>query len=92
MNMIKILLIAVSVLIAVCSVLLVIIKIQRDKNKTMQATVDDYKNTCFELNCKVEKLIKEMEIEKKHNERLAKKLSEISCMPINDVLHQLQND
>ena len=90
--MIKILLIAVSVLIAVCLVLLVVIKLQKDKNKTMRATLDDYKNTCFELNCKVEKLIKEMEIEKKHNEKLAKKLSEISCMPINDVLHQLQNN
>ena len=90
--MIRILLIAVLVLIVVCSVLLVIIKLQKDKNKTMQATVDDYKNTCFELNCKIEKLRKEMEIEKKHNEKLAKKLSKISCMPISDVLHQLQNN
>lgn len=90
--MIKILLIAVLVLIVVCSVLLVIVKLQKDKNKAMQATVDDYKNTCFELNCKIEKLRKEMEIEKKHNEKLAKKLVAVSCMSIDDVLHELQNN
>lgn len=90
--MVKILLIAVCVLIAVCLVLLVIVKLQKDKNKTMQATVDDYKNTCFELNCKIEKLGKEMEIEKRHNEKLAKKLSDISRMSISDVLNQLQNN
>ena len=32
------------------------------------------------------------EIEKNHNEALAKKLAIVSCMSIDDVLHELQND
>ena len=34
----------------------------------------------------------EIEIEKKHNAELAKKLADISCMSIDDVLHELQHN
>ena len=37
-------------------------------------------------------LMEENEIEKKNNAELAKKLADISCMSIDDVLHQLQNN
>jgi len=36
--------------------------------------------------------MEENKIEKEHNKELAKKLADISCMSIDDVLSQLQND
>lgn len=70
----------------------IIIKSQESKNKELQNQIDDYKSSYFELNNRFEKLLEENEIEKKHNKELAEKLANISCMPVNDVLSQLQND
>lgn len=36
--------------------------------------------------------MEEMEIEKRHKKELAKKLADISCMSIDDVLGKLQNN
>lgn len=88
----KLCLIVILVLVAVCFVMVIIIKQQHSKNKELKNQVEDYKNEYFELNNRFEKLMEENEIEKKHNAELAKKLADISCMSIDDVLAQLQND
>ena len=70
----------------------IIIKNQESKKKELQNQINDYKSSYFELNNKFEKLLEENEIEKKHATELAKRLADISCMSIDDVLAQLQND
>ena len=70
----------------------IIIKSQKSKNKELLNKIDDYKSEYFELNNRFEKLMEENKIEKEHNKELAKKLADISCMSIDDVLSQLQDD
>ena len=88
----KVLAIAVLILVLVCFILILIIKHQRAEKKKLKNTLEDYKREYFKLNDRFEKLMEENEIEKKHNAELAKKLADISCMSIDDVLHQLQNN
>lgn len=88
----KVLIIIILALILVCFILILIIKNQRAGKKKLENTLEDYKVEYFELNNRFEKLMEENEIEKKHNAELAKKLADISCMSIDDVLAQLQND
>jgi len=90
--MTKIFLIVILVLIIACVVLAVIIKCQTSKNKTLENQIENYKNSYFELNDKFEKTMGELEIEKESKEKLAKKLADISCMSIDDVLSELQHD
>lgn len=88
----KIFLIIILVLIIICAVLFIIIKLQHSKNKDLKNQLADCKSEYFELNNRFEKLLEENEIEKRHNAELAKKLADISCMSIDDVLQQLQHD
>ena len=69
----------------------IIIRNQKSKNKELKCQIENCKSEYFELNNRFEKLLEENEIEKKHNKELAKKLADISCMSIDDVLHQLQD-
>ena len=86
----KVLLIIIAVLILIIVILSLIIK---SKNKTI-----NFQNIQLNENTEIIKnkdksisdLMEEMEIEKKHNQELAKKLADISCMSIDDVLQQLQ--
>lgn len=91
-EMIKVFLVVILALILTCIIMFIIIKSQESKNKELQNQMDDCKSSYFELNNRFEKLLEENEIEKKHNKELAEKLANISCMSINDVLAQLQND
>lgn len=88
----KVLAIITLVLVLICFILILIIKNQRAKRKTLECQLEDYRSEYFELNNRFKKLMEENEIEKKHNAELAKKLADISCMSIDDVLHQLQNN
>ncbi len=88
----KILLVIILILTIVCAVMFIIIKTQHSKNKKLQNKIEDYESECLELNTRYEKLLEENEIEKKYNSELAKKLADISCMSIDDVLQQLQHD
>lgn len=90
--MVKVFLIIILALILTCIIMFIIIKSQKYKNKELQNQINDYKRSYFELNDRFEKLMEDNEIEKKHNKELAKKLADISCMSIDDVLTQLQND
>lgn len=87
--MVKVFLIIILVLILTCIIMFIIIKSQKSKNKELQNQINDCKSSCFELNNRFEKLLEENEIEKKNNQKLAKRLADISCMSINDVLSQL---
>lgn len=90
--MIKVFLIIILALILTCILMFIIIKSQESKNKELKNQIDDYKSSYFELNQRFEKAQEEIEIEKRNNKELAKKLADISCMSIDDVLSQLQNN
>ena len=90
--MLKVFAVIILILIVLCVVLFLIIKSQKLKIKQLEIKTEGYKNSYFELNNRFEQLNKEMEIEKNHNKELAKKLADISCMSIDDVLLQLQNN
>lgn len=90
--MVKVFLTIILVLILLCFIMFAIVKYQISKNKKLQKKIADYESEYNNLNVRVEKLMEEMEIEKKHNKELAKKLADISCISIDDVLSQLQND
>lgn len=87
----KYLFILIAVLILFILILSVTLKIMFDKiekNKKMIYTLD---SKASEKNSEILKLKEEIEIEQKHKQILAKKIADISCMPINDILHELQN-
>lgn len=90
--MVKVFLIIILILILTCIIIFIILKNQKSKNKKLQNQINDYKNSYLELNNKFKKLLEEDEIEKKHNKELVEKLANISCISIDDVLSQLQND
>lgn len=88
----KLIAIFIGLLIFSISVLILIIK---SKNKKIEKLEKEIYEICDELEnieTKNEILIKELKIEKEHNDKLAKKLADISTMSIDDVLHELQND
>ena len=90
--MIKVFAVLIMGLVLACVVMILIIKSQKSKNKDLKLQIENCKSEYFELNNRFEKLLEENEIEKKHNNELAKKLADISCMSIDDVLQQLQNN
>ena len=90
--MIKIFAILILALILICVIMVLIIKNEKSKNKKLQNQIEDYKSEYFELSNRFEKAQEEIEIEKRNNKELAKKLADISCMSIDDVLQQLQHD
>lgn len=86
----KILLIILLILLIIIVVLSRIIK---SKNKEIKNQVNQINNLLEngkEQEIKFNKVVEEMQIEKSHNKELAKKLADISCMSIDDVLQQLQ--
>ena len=89
--MIKVFAVLIMGLVLACIIMILIIKSQKSKNKDLKLQIENCKSEYFELNNRFEKLLEENEIEKKHNKELAKKLADISCMSIDDVLQQLQN-
>ena len=90
--MIKIFAILIMAFILTCVIMFFIIKNQKSKNKKLSNELEDYKSNYIELNNRFEKAQEEIEIEKRNNKELAKKLADISCMSIDDVLSQLQHN
>ena len=73
--------------------IVVLIFIIKSKNKTIkfqQIQLDNTNEKIRDKEIQISNLMEEMEIEKKYNKELAKKLADISCMSIDDVLKQLQ--
>lgn len=81
-----------AVLVLVIIILIFILKYKNQKIKKLKSENDIWQKAFEESNKLFEKLNKEIQIEKKHTQELAKKLADISCMSIDDVMHQLQDD
>lgn len=80
------------VLIFLIVVLILGIKSKNEKIEKLEKEIDEICDELENIETKNEILIKELKIEKEHNDKLAKKLADISTMSIDDVLHELQND
>lgn len=80
------------ILIIAVVILVLIIKHKNKDIESLKSENKTFKNAYEELNNSYTTLNKEMEIEKKHTQELAKKLADISCMSIDDVMHQLQDN
>lgn len=88
----KVLLILVLVLILIVAFLILLLRSQLKKYKKLEDEYVECQDNFSKAsdNCKL--LKKELEIERKHKDKLAKEVSAVSGKPINDILHQLQND
>lgn len=90
--MLKIFAIISLILIIAVVVLILIIKYKNKNIDSLKSENETFKNSYEELNNSYKRLDEEIKIEKKHTAELAKKLADISCMSIDDVLAQLQNN
>ena len=88
----KVFVILSLILIIAVVVLILIIKHKNKNIESLKSENETFRNSYEELNNSYTKLNKELEIEKNHAQELAKKLADISCMSIDDVMHQLQNN
>jgi predicted PurR-regulated permease PerM len=88
--MTKALLIIIGIFIILVLILILIIKKLKIINKDYKNQADQYKRMFGEANEKINKLTEEIEIEKNYKNELAKKLADVACMSIDDVMHQLQ--
>jgi septal ring factor EnvC (AmiA/AmiB activator) len=88
----KLIAIFIGLLIFSIGILILIVKSKNKKIKKLEKEIDEICDELENIETKNEILIKELKIEKEHNDKLAKKLADISTMSINDVLHELQND
>lgn len=88
----KIILIVFSVMALLIFILAVIIYFNSKKIKSCRDEIEMLADDNERLTDRVNQIMGELEIERKHNMELAKKLADISCMSIGDVLRQLQND
>lgn len=88
----KLIAIFIGLLIFSISVLILIIKSKNKKIEKLEKEIDEICDELENIETRNEILIKELKIEKEHNDKLAKKLADISTMSIDDVLHELQND
>lgn len=80
------------VLIFLIGVLIWILKIKNEKIERLEKEIDEDGEDIQYLETRNEFLLNELKIEKEHNNELVKKLSAISNMSIDDVLHELQNN
>ena len=90
--MLKIFAVLILALVITVTILILMIKQKNKKIDLLKSENETFKNSYEELNNSYKQLDEEIKIEKKHNAELAKKLADISCMSIDDVLSQLQNN
>jgi len=88
----KIQLIIFMIMVLVILILLIIVSVCRKKIRSCKDEIDMLAGDNENLNDRLNNITGELEIEKKHNMELAKRLADISYMSIDDVLHQLQNN
>ena len=88
----KLIAIFIGLLIFSIGILILIVKSKNKKIEKLEKEIDEICDELENIETKNEILIKELKIEKEHNDKLAKKLADISTMSIDDVLHELQND
>jgi len=88
----KVLLIIIAILLISVIIMFLVI---RALNRQIKSKDNQISNLILEGKSKdnqIANLMEENEIEKRNNKELAKKLADISCMSIDDVLHQLQHN
>jgi len=90
--MTKVLLILILVFIVILTILALIIKSQNKKLKQKDIQITNLIENGKTQEIRINTITGELEIERKHNKELAKKLADIGCMPIDDVLGKLQNN
>ena len=88
----KLIAIFIGLLIFSIGILILIVKSKNKKIEKLEKEIDEICDELENIETKNKILIKELKIEKEHNDKLAKKLADISTMSIDDVLHELQND
>ena len=88
----KIALIIIIICLVTIVALFLIIKSQNKKIKEKDNQIKDLIENGKSQETKINNIMGELEIEKTHNKQLAKKLADISCMSIDDVISQLQNN
>lgn len=88
----KIALIIIIICLVTIVALFLIIKSQNKKIKAKDNQIKDLIENGKSQETKINNIMGELEIEKTHNKQLAKKLADISCMSIDDVISQLQNN
>jgi predicted lipoprotein len=88
--MTKFILITAAILVAAITVLSFIIKSLRKKTKEQQTVINDLLKAIEQKENDTKLIKNEIDIERRHNNELAKKLADVSSMSIDDVLHQLQ--
>jgi uncharacterized protein YoxC len=88
----KLIAIFIGLLVFLIGVLILIVKYKNNKIEKLEKEIDEICNDLENIETKNEILIKELKIEKEHNDKLAKKLADISTMSIDDVLRELQNN
>lgn len=88
MNVIILILMVVAVVIFI----ILLLHVAGKKIKEKDEIIKSLNAQCRSKDVTINNLMKEFEFEKDYNERLVKKLTEISNMSISDVLSQLQNN
>ena len=88
----KVLLIIIAVLLIAIIIMFLVLKFLIKQINSKSNQINDLIQEGKSKDIQIANLMEENEIEKKHNAELAKKLADISCMSIDDVLHQLQNN
>ena len=81
-----------AIMIIVVLVLILVIKNKNQKLSSQKNQIESLTTQNKDKETQISKLMEEMEIEKRHKKELAKKLADISCMSIDDVLSKLQNN
>jgi hypothetical protein len=80
------------VLIFLIVVLILGLKTKNEKIERLEKEIHENSEDIQYLETRNEFLLNELKVEKEHNSELVKKLSAISNMSIDDVLHELQNN
>ena len=88
----KVCLIIIAILIVVILLLILILRNNSRKLSNQKNQITSLTNQNKDKETQISKLMEEIEIEKRHKKELAKKLADISCMSIDDVLGKLQNN
>lgn len=88
----KLIAIFIGLLVSIIGILILIIESKNKKIKKIEDENWELFNQLDSVESKNNILIEELKIEREHNEKLSKKLANISNMPIDDILHELQDN
>lgn len=88
----KLIAIFIGLLIFSIGILILIVKFKNKKIEKLEKEIDEIDEEVSDLETRNNFLLNELKVEKEHNNELVKKIASVSCMSIDDVLHELQNN